>query len=199
VKGEDLYTVLHAAILHGILKSPSDAIGVAQDDHRLCRRTRQIFGAKGKDQRLTRSSDATNNSMPISQAARDLLLVHVHDCKRPVGWVGRHRFVQGQGNLSYADFGKEQRTQPVELRHRQRLSETRINHAPQSGPEFFRVRTLGHLILEDAQMLGEHLLEIGLIELLARDIREYGPEAERKSESALGAMTRWKPHLPIPV
>src|SRR5262252_9886591 len=137
--------------------------------------------------------------MPLSQAARDLLLMHVHDCKRPVGWVGRHRFVQGQGNLSYADFGKEQRTQPVELRHRQRLSETRITHAPQSGPEFFRVRALGHLILENAQMLGEHLLEIGLIELLARDIREYGPEAEWKSGSALEVMTGWKQELPIPL
>src|SRR6516164_8132264 len=189
MKGLDLNAVLHAAILHGIFKSPSDAIGVAQYEHRLCRRTRQIFGSKGKDQRLTRSSDAANNSMPLSQAARNLLLKHVHDCKRPVGWIGHHRFVQRQGNLSYADLGKEQRTQPVELRHRQRLSETRINHAPQSGPEFFRVRALRHFILEHTQMLGEHLLEIGLIELLARDIREYDPEAERKNGSAHEAMT----------
>src|SRR5262245_27769154 len=148
MKGEDLNTVLHAAILHGILKSPSDAIGVAQDEHRLCRRTRQIFGSKGKDERLTRSSDAANNSMPLSQAARDLLLMHVHDCKRPVGWTWHHRFVQRQGNLSYADLRKEQRTQPVELRHRQRLSETRINHVPQSGPACFRVPALRHFTLE---------------------------------------------------
>ena len=38
-------------------------------------------------------------------------------------------------------------------------------------------------------MPGEHLLEIGLIELLARDIREYDPEAVRKNGSALEAMT----------
>ena len=57
MKGADLNTVLYAPILHGIFKSPSDAIGVAQDEHRLCRRARQIFGSKGKDQRLTRSSD----------------------------------------------------------------------------------------------------------------------------------------------
>src|SRR5215470_10933358 len=102
MKGKDLNSVLHAAILHGILKSPGDAIGVAQDEHWLCRRMRQIFGAKSKDQRLTRSSDAANNSMPLAQAARDLLLMHVHDLKRPVGWIGRHHFVQRQGNLSYA-------------------------------------------------------------------------------------------------
>jgi hypothetical protein len=47
--GADLNTVLHAPTLHGILKSPSDAVGVAQDEHRLGRRTRQIFGSKGKD------------------------------------------------------------------------------------------------------------------------------------------------------
>src|SRR6516162_1174762 len=46
-------------------------------------------------------------------------------------------------------------------------------------------------------MLGEHLLEIGLIELLARDIGEYRPEAERKNGSALEAMTGWKQQLPI--
>ncbi len=86
--------------------------------------------------------------MPFSQAARDLLLMHVHHSERPVGRIGRHRFVQWQGNLSDANFGKQQRTQPVELRHRQRLSETRINHAPQSGPEFFRVCALSHFILE---------------------------------------------------
>src|SRR5262244_3621244 len=108
MKGADLNTVLHAAILHGILKSPSDTIGVAQDEYRLCRRTRQMFGSKGKDQRLTRSSDASNNPMPLSQAARHLLLMHVHDCKRPVGWIGHHRFIQRQGNLSYANLGKEQ-------------------------------------------------------------------------------------------
>src|SRR5262245_20702929 len=66
------------------LKSPSDAVGVAQDEHRLGRRTRQIFGSKSKDQCLTRSSDAANNSMPFSQAARKLLLMHVHHCERPV-------------------------------------------------------------------------------------------------------------------
>ena len=43
--------------------------------------------------------------MPLSQAARDLLLMHVHDCKRPVGWIGHHRVVQRQGNLSYANLG----------------------------------------------------------------------------------------------
>src|SRR6516225_11784740 len=46
-------------------------------------------------------------------------------------------------------------------------------------------------------MLGEHLLEIGLIELLARDIGEYRPEAERKNGSALEALTGWKQQLPI--
>jgi len=46
-------------------------------------------------------------------------------------------------------------------------------------------------------MLGEHILEIGLIELLARDIGEYRPEAERKNGSALEAMTGWKQQLPI--
>src|SRR5215510_786105 len=65
MKGADLNTVLHAATLHGILKSPSDAVGVAQDEHRLGRRTRQIFGSKGKDQCLTRSSDAANNSIAL--------------------------------------------------------------------------------------------------------------------------------------
>src|ERR1700746_2633196 len=88
MEGEHENTVLHAAILHGIFKSPSDAVGVAQDEHRLCRRARQIFGSKGKDQRLTRSSDAADNSMPLTQAARDLLLMHIHNCKRPVGWIG---------------------------------------------------------------------------------------------------------------
>ena len=48
-------------------------------------------------------------------------------------------------------------------------------------------------------MLGEHLLEIGLIELLARDIREYGPEAERKDGSAHEAVTGRKQQLPIPL
>jgi len=37
-------------------------------------------------------------------------------------------------------------------------------------------------------MFGEHLLEIGLVELLARDIGEYRPEAERKNGSPLEAM-----------
>ena len=41
-------------------------------------------------------------------------------------------------------------------------------------------------------MLGEHLLEIGLIELLARDIGEYRPEAERKNGSPFEAMTGLK-------
>src|SRR5262245_21281875 len=150
MKGADLNTVLHAATLQGILKSPSNAIGVAQNKHRLRRRARKIFGAEGKDQRLARSSDTANDSMSLSQAARDLLLMHVHNRESPVRWVGRHRFVQGQGDLSYTDLRKEQRTQPIELRHRQRLSETRINHAPQSGPEFFRVRALHHFILEYA-------------------------------------------------
>ncbi len=48
-------------------------------------------------------------------------------------------------------------------------------------------------------MFGEHLLEIGLVELLARDIGEYGPEAERKNGSAHEAMTGWKQQLPIPL
>src|SRR5215469_13961702 len=80
MKGADLNTVLHAPTLHGILKSPSDAVGVAQDEHRLGRRTRQIFGSKGKDQCLTRSSDAANNSMPFSQAARNLLRAAMSGC-----------------------------------------------------------------------------------------------------------------------
>ena len=68
--------------------------------------------------------------MSLAQAARDLLLMHVHDGERPVGWIGRGRFVQRQGNLSYADLGKHQRAQPVELRHRQRLAEALRDHAP---------------------------------------------------------------------
>jgi hypothetical protein len=36
-------------------------------------------------------------------------------------------------------------------------------------------------------MLGEHLLEIGLIELLSRDIGEYCSEAERKNGAALAS------------
>src|SRR5262245_40320510 len=162
MKGEDLYTILHATVLHRIFESLSDAIGVAQDEHRLCCRTCQMFGSKGKDQCFTRSSDAANNSMPFSQAARDLLLMHVHDCKGPVGWIGHHRFVKRQGDLSYPDLGKEQRAQSVELWHRQRLSEARINHAPQSGPEFLGVSALRHFILEHTYMLSDHVLEIGL-------------------------------------
>src|SRR5215469_17108377 len=46
-------------------------------------------------------------------------------------------------------------------------------------------------------MLGEHLLEIGLIELIARDIGEYRPEAERKNGSPPEAMTGWKTQLPV--
>src|SRR5262249_37158830 len=46
-------------------------------------------------------------------------------------------------------------------------------------------------------MLGEHFLEIGLIELLARDIGEYRPKAERKNGSALEAMIGRKQQLPI--
>src|SRR5689334_22924018 len=48
-------------------------------------------------------------------------------------------------------------------------------------------------------MLGEHLLEIGLIELLARDVREYGPKAERNNGPAHEAMTGRKQQLPIPL
>src|SRR5262245_30880185 len=48
-------------------------------------------------------------------------------------------------------------------------------------------------------MLGEHLLEIGLIELLASDIGEYCSEAKRKNGSAHEAMTGRKQQLPIPL
>ena len=47
-------------------------------------------------------------------------------------------------------------------------------------------------------MLGKHLLEIGLVELPARDIREYGPEAERNDGFAHEAVTGWKQQLPVP-
>ena len=120
----------------------------------------QMLGSKGQDQRLARSGNAANNSMPFPQAARDLFLMHVHDGKCPVGWIGRHRFVQRQGNLSDADLGKEQRAQPIKLRHRQRLADRRINHVPESGPEFFSRRALRHFILEHTKVFGEHLLEI---------------------------------------
>src|SRR5690242_18970012 len=48
-------------------------------------------------------------------------------------------------------------------------------------------------------MRRENLFEAGLIELLARDIREYGPEAERKNGPACKAMTGWKQQSPIPL
>ncbi|HEY5809372.1 MAG TPA: hypothetical protein VIT67_15465 [Povalibacter sp.] len=47
-------------------------------------------------------------------------------------------------------------------------------------------------------MLGEHVLEISLIELPARNIREYGPETERKNGAAHEAMTCREQQLPIP-
>ena len=47
-------------------------------------------------------------------------------------------------------------------------------------------------------MLGEHFLEIGLVELPARDVREYGPETERNDGFAHEAMTGWKQQLPVP-
>ena len=84
MKGADLNAVFHAASLHRILKPPSDAVRVAQDEHRLGRRTRLIFGSKGKDQCLARSGDAANNPMPFPRAARNLLLMHVHHGKRPL-------------------------------------------------------------------------------------------------------------------
>ena len=59
-------------------------------------------------------------------------------------------------------------------------------------------RALRHFILEHTQVLGEHLLEIGLVELLARDVGEYGPEAERNNGFAHEAMTGRKQQLPIP-
>src|SRR6185312_8940594 len=48
-------------------------------------------------------------------------------------------------------------------------------------------------------MLGEHLLEIGLIDLPARDIGEDGPEAERNDGPAHEAVTGRKQQLPIPL
>ncbi len=46
-------------------------------------------------------------------------------------------------------------------------------------------------------MLGEHLLEIGLIELLARDVREYGSITERNNGSTHEAMTGRKQQLTV--
>src|SRR5262245_43839193 len=46
-------------------------------------------------------------------------------------------------------------------------------------------------------MLGEHLLKISLIELLARDIGEYGSVSERKNGLAREAMPLGKQQLPI--
>ncbi|MEY9470080.1 hypothetical protein ABH992_002479 [Bradyrhizobium yuanmingense] len=135
--------------------------------------------------------------MPLAQAARELLLMKVHDRERPIRRIGARRIVQRQGNLSYPNLRKQQRAQAVELRHGQRLFETRTHHAPQSRSEFLGVRALGHLVLEQAEMLGEHLLEIGLIELLAGNVSEHGPEAERNDGPAREAMSRRKQQLPV--
>ncbi|WP_456842694.1 hypothetical protein [Bradyrhizobium sp. USDA 4486] len=66
-----------------------------------------------------------------AQTARELLLMQVHDCKRPVRRIGLGRVVERQGNLPDADLRKEQRAQAVELRHGERLAGTRMNHLPQ--------------------------------------------------------------------
>src|SRR4029078_8958245 len=66
MKRTDLNAIFDAAFLHRIFEPSGDAVREAKNQHRFARRARQVFGAKGQDERLSRSSDATNDSVPFA-------------------------------------------------------------------------------------------------------------------------------------
>ena len=52
MKRAHLNAVLDAALLHHIIEAAGDAVGEAEDQHRLVRGTREILGAESQDERL---------------------------------------------------------------------------------------------------------------------------------------------------
>jgi len=66
MKRSDLNAIFDAAFLHHIFEPSRDAVREAEDQHGFAGRARQVFGAKGQDERLSGSSDATNDSVPFA-------------------------------------------------------------------------------------------------------------------------------------
>jgi len=89
----DLHSILYATFLHRILEAARDAVCKAehQDGLRCC--TGQILGAKGEYQSFARSRYSTQDAMPITEAASDLLLVHIHNGKQCIAICGRRWIV----------------------------------------------------------------------------------------------------------
>ena len=66
MKRTHLHTIFDAALLHHIFEPPGDAVGEAEDEHRLGGRTRQVFRPEREDERLSGSGDATNDSVAFA-------------------------------------------------------------------------------------------------------------------------------------
>jgi hypothetical protein len=66
MKRTDLNAIFDVARLHRILEPSGDAIGEAKNQHGFARGACQVFGAKGEDERLSGSGNATNDSVAFA-------------------------------------------------------------------------------------------------------------------------------------
>ena len=80
------------------------------------------------------------------------------------------RFVERQRNLRDAYLREQPRAHAVDLRQRQPRPDAARHHAPDPFAEGIRIDTFRHLIAEDAALRRKDLMQIGPIELLARDV-----------------------------
>src|SRR6516225_7242808 len=123
--------------------------------------------------------------MAFAEAASELLLLQIHHAHQ-VRQVALRALAAEQAELrADAQLGKENPTDSIDLRQRERAAHGGGEHPPQLTLECFRVGVLRHFILTNHAVRFNRLIESGVLELLARDSTEHHAVAPREADLPL--------------
>ena len=147
----------------------------------------QVFGAVAQHHGFAGARHAVNDAVAVAQAAGQLLLLQVHHTQH-VGHFGLHAsLVEQAGLLGDAHLREEYPAHAVDLRQGERVITLVGEHLPQAALEGLGLHAFGHLVAADDAMRGNGLVQLGISELLARDVGQHHTVAPGKHHFALAA------------
>lgn len=191
VEGAHIDLVCHAARFHPGGEPAGERFVVAEHEDGLGGGAREVLGAVAEDQRLAGAGHAVDDAVAIAEAARELLLLQIHDAhdvrqlhgfSLRLGHALEQPALRGGGD---AHFGKELPADAVDLRQAQEAGEADAEHLPQAFLEGFGVDGFGHLVGTDDEVFGDHLAELAVRELLARHVAEHHAIGPGQAQPAL--------------
>src|SRR5689334_5462355 len=160
------------------LQSVGQRFVEAKDQDRLGHDLGELRAAVSQNHGLARAGDAMNHAVPLAEASSQLLLLQIHDSDDV--WELRHIGLKQLRWPLDSDFRKQVVPDPVNLRESQQARERDVKHLPKPLLKVQGIDRLGHFILAYDPVLGNHIAELVVVELLSSDVCQRNAISPRK-------------------